>query len=207
MANVVIPTPGYVRFATHYGFAPDFCHANDPQSEGIVENRVGYAQRGLAVPVFTEAAVTGTTIDIPTANAAAQHWCTGVNARIHCEICAIPDKRLRDERELLHPLSSPQLQIGPPPVTCKLDRLSCVRFASAPYSAPTRLGGSSVALVQTEDRLVIVEPATRQVVTEHDLTAIIGPAGLSISGGGPLPSTPMLLRLTTPPSRLLSNGW
>ena len=27
VANVVIPTPDYVRFATHYRFAPDFCHA------------------------------------------------------------------------------------------------------------------------------------------------------------------------------------
>jgi hypothetical protein len=29
VANVVIPTPHYVRFATHFGLAPDFCHAND----------------------------------------------------------------------------------------------------------------------------------------------------------------------------------
>ena len=36
VANVVIPTPEYVRLASHYGFAPDFCHANDLQSKGIV---------------------------------------------------------------------------------------------------------------------------------------------------------------------------
>ena len=41
VANRVIPTPEYVRFAAHYGFAPDFCEANDPQSKGIVENLVG----------------------------------------------------------------------------------------------------------------------------------------------------------------------
>ena len=34
--NVVVPTPDYVRFATHYGFRPDFCHAADPESKGIV---------------------------------------------------------------------------------------------------------------------------------------------------------------------------
>ncbi len=27
VANVVVPTPDYVRLASHYGFAPDFCHA------------------------------------------------------------------------------------------------------------------------------------------------------------------------------------
>jgi transposase len=37
VANVVIPTAEYVRLAGHYGFAPDFCHANDPQSKGIAE--------------------------------------------------------------------------------------------------------------------------------------------------------------------------
>lgn len=30
-ANVVVPTPDYVRFAAHHGFTPDFCHAQDPQ--------------------------------------------------------------------------------------------------------------------------------------------------------------------------------
>jgi transposase len=38
VAGVVIPTPDYVRFATHYRFSPDFCHPHDPESKGIVEN-------------------------------------------------------------------------------------------------------------------------------------------------------------------------
>jgi hypothetical protein len=28
-----VPTPDYVRFATHYGFRPDFCEAADPESK------------------------------------------------------------------------------------------------------------------------------------------------------------------------------
>ncbi|MGA9872921.1 MAG: IS21 family transposase, partial [Rhodococcus sp. (in: high G+C Gram-positive bacteria)] len=131
VANVVIPTPDYVRFATHYGFAPDFCHANDPQSKGVVENLVGYAQRDLAVPLFTEASVAGTSVDVHAANAAAKVWCAEVNARVHSETCAVPDEQLDSERELLSALPSLRLEIGPPPVTRKVDRLSCVRFASA----------------------------------------------------------------------------
>ena len=50
VANVVVPTAEYVRFATHYGFRPDFCEAADPESKGIVENLVGYAKRDLIVP-------------------------------------------------------------------------------------------------------------------------------------------------------------
>jgi transposase len=34
VAGLVIPTPAYVRFATHYGFRPDFCEGADPESKG-----------------------------------------------------------------------------------------------------------------------------------------------------------------------------
>ena len=50
VANKVVPTAEYVRFATHYGFRPDWCEAADPESKGIVENLVGYAKRDLIVP-------------------------------------------------------------------------------------------------------------------------------------------------------------
>lgn len=36
VANVMVPTPDYVRFATHFGFRPDFCEAADPESKGVV---------------------------------------------------------------------------------------------------------------------------------------------------------------------------
>ena len=50
VANVVVPAGQYVRFASHYGFRPDFCEAADPESKGIVENLVGYAKRDLMIP-------------------------------------------------------------------------------------------------------------------------------------------------------------
>jgi transposase len=34
VANVVVPTTEYVRFASHYGFRPDFCEAADPRLTG-----------------------------------------------------------------------------------------------------------------------------------------------------------------------------
>ena len=34
VADVVVPTADYVRFASHYRFRPDFCHANDPLLTG-----------------------------------------------------------------------------------------------------------------------------------------------------------------------------
>jgi len=166
-----VPTPDYVRLASHYGFAPDFCHANDPQSKGIVENLCGYAQRDLAVPLLTQGAIDGTAVDVRVANAAALHWCAEVNALMHSEIYAVPDERLLVEREVLQPLPSLQLRIGAPAVLRKVDRLSCVRYASARYSVPTRLIGASVAVVVDHGAVCLVEPSTGMIVAEHELAA------------------------------------
>lgn len=70
---------------------------------------------------------------------------------------------------MLRSLPSLRMEIGPPPVTRKVDRLSCVRFASARYSVPTRLIGTTVRLVQSEGRLLIVDQSCGEVVAEHDL--------------------------------------
>jgi transposase len=171
VANVVIPTAEYVRLAGHYGFAPDFCHASDPESKGIVENLCGYSQRDLAVPLLTEAAITGVPVDLRAANAAARTWCVEVNTAVHSEICAVPEERLIVERELLGPLPSLRLQIGAPSVIRKVDRLSCVRYASARYSVPTRLIGAKVAVVVDHGAVCLVEPSTGMIVAEHELAA------------------------------------
>jgi transposase len=188
VANVVIPTAEYVRLAGHYGFAPDFCHASDPESKGIVENLCGYAQRDLAVPLLTEAAITGTPVDVRAANAAARAWSVEVNAAVHSEICAVPDERLVIERELLQPLPSLRLQIGAPSVLRKVDRLSCVRYASARYSVPTRLIGTSVAVVLDHGAVCLVEPATGMIVAEHELATPGSASILDAHYDGPRPA-------------------
>ena len=147
VANVVIPTPDYVRLAGHYGFTPDFCHAHDPQSKGIVENLVGYAQRDLAVPLLTEATwPVGRSRSMPptlpprSGAPKSMPRCIRRSARS-------PTSGWSTERNVLRPLPSLRLDIGPAPVLRKVDRLSCVRFASARYSVPTRLIGVKVRLV------------------------------------------------------------
>ena len=188
VANVVVPTPDYVRLAGHYGFAPDFCHASDPQSKGVVERLCGYAQDDLAVPLLTEAAVTGTPVTLREANAAAVAWCVEVNAATHSEICAIPDQRLIVERELLQPLPSLRLQIGAPSVLRKVDRLSCVRYGSARYSVPTRLIGTAVTVVVDHGAIVLLEPTTGVIVAEHELVAPGGTSILDDHYDGPRPA-------------------
>jgi transposase len=179
VANVVVPTAAYVRFAAHYGFRPDFCEAADPESKGIVENLVGYAKRDLMVP---QAPFAG----LAPANTAAARWCAEVNGVTHSEICAVPAERLVIERELLAALPSLRASIGRQ-VTRKVDRLSCVRFGSARYSVPARLIGENVGLRTDDGRLLAIMTATGEVVAEHTLVA---PGEASVRDehyGGPRP--------------------
>jgi transposase len=171
VANVVVPTPDYVRFATHYGFRPDFCEAADPESKGMVEHLVGYAQRDLVVPQAPFVA-------LATANVAAAAWCDEVNAAVHSEICSVPTERLGTERSLLTPLPSLRASIGKL-VLRKVDKLSCVRFGSARYSVPVALIGKTVEvhvadgvvrvvhLGETMAERQLVAPGETSVLDEH----------------------------------------
>ena len=189
VANKVIPTPDYVRFAAYYGFRPDFCEANDPQSKGIVENLVGYAKTDLMVPRAPFE-------DLSAANAAAAAWCVEVNTATHSEICAVPAERLVSERELLAALPSLRAGIGRL-VTRKVDRLSCVRFGSARYSVPTRLVGTSVGLRTDDGRLLAIVTDTGEVVAEHTLVAPGEASILDAHYGGPRPAPRRAVRPRT----------
>jgi transposase len=171
VANVVVPTADYVRFATHYGFRPDFCHAHDPESKGIVENLVGYAKRDLMLPEQPSLS------ELAAANTSAAAWCAEVNAVTHSEICAVPAERLEQERELLTVLPSLRLEIGPRPISRKVDKLSCVRFGSARYSVPNQLIGATVLIVVHDGHVRLLEPFTGEVVADH---ALIAPGETSI---------------------------
>ena len=189
VANVVVPTAEYVRFAGHYGFRPDFCEAADPESKGIVEHLVGYAKADLMVPQVPFG-------DLAAANAAAVAWCGEVNAVVHSEICAVPAEQMVIERELLAPLPSLRASIGRQ-VTRKVDRLSCVRFGSARYSVPVRLIGETVRLRPDDGRLLVIMTAAGQVVAEHVLVA---PGEASVRDehyGGPRPAPRRAVRPRT----------
>jgi transposase len=126
VAGRVVPTPDYVRFATHYGFRPDFCEAADPESKGIVEHLVGYAKSDLIVP---QAPFGG---GVAAANDAARSWCGEVNAVVHSEICAVPVEWLAHERELLGSL--PSLRPSLP------GRTATTRKVDSALVCPVRLG-------------------------------------------------------------------
>jgi transposase len=167
VANVVVPAPGYVAFAAHYGFRPDFCEAADPESKGLVEHLVGYAKRDLLVPA-------GGWSGIEEANEAAKTWCAEVNGQLHSEIAAVPEVRLATERGLLRPLPSLRPALAPV-ASRKVDRLRTVRYGSARYSVPGAYIGRRVELTILAGELVI--SCAGSEVARHRL---VGPGELSL---------------------------
>jgi transposase len=190
VANVVVPTPDYVRFATHYRFRPDFCEGGDPASKGIVENLVGYAKSDLVVPSEPDVG------DLEAANVAARAWCAEVNARTHSEICAVPAERLAVEVELLGALPSLRPRIGRVTLR-KVDRLSCVRIGSARYSVPVALIGRTVEVIAVDGRVKVC--VADEIVADH---ALVAPGEASVHDahyGGARPDKPLRsVRPSTP---------
>ena len=181
VANVVVPAPAYVRFATHYRFRPDFCNGADPESKGIVENLVGYAKSDLVVPAGIDVE------HLQVANVAARAWCVEVNTQTHSEIAAVPVERLATEAGLLGPLPSLRPRIGRVTMR-KVDRLSCVRVGSARYSVPIALIGQTVEVLAHDGRVKIVDGD--EIVADH---ALVAPGEASIVDehyGGARPDRP-----------------
>jgi hypothetical protein len=191
VANVVVPTPDYVRFATHFGFRPDFCEGGDPESKGVVENLAGYASTDLIVAA-------GGFDDEDQANAAARAWCVEVNGQVHSEIAAVPAERLVTEAKVLRPLPSlrPPLRRGE---LRKVDKLSTVRFGSARYSVPKELVAKTVEVAAGDGKVEIHYQG--QVVAAHP---VVAPGECSIIDdhyGGPRRSPARAVRPRSGPER------
>jgi transposase len=188
VANVVVPAPGYVAFAAHYGFRVDFCEAGDPESKGVVEHLVGYAKSDLLIGL-------GPFSDLGQANTTAAAWCAEVNARVHSEISAVPDERLATERTLLGSLPGLRPTIGPVE-TRIVDTLRTVRFHSARYSLPGAFIGKRVGL-RIEGPELVIEHRDAEI-TRHRL---VGPGEMSLVDahyGGPAGRPARAVRPRTP---------
>ena len=155
VAGLVVPTADYVRFATHYGFRPDFCEGQDPASKGLVENLVGYVKSDLMIPAEL------TVRDLTAANAAGRSWCVEVNAVVHSEIAAVPAERLVTEGLLLGPLPSLRAQIAKL-VIRKVDRLSCVRFGSARTTASSTSSSTTTMTRSAANAASFWQPSSPQ---------------------------------------------
>ena len=103
-----------------------------------MENLVSYGKSDLLVPLLADQADVGSPAGLAAANLAAIVWCTEVNAAVQSQIAVVRAERLVAEVPLLAALPSLRASIGAAPVVRKVDKLSCVRFASGRYSVPRR---------------------------------------------------------------------
>ena len=164
VANVVVPTAEYVRFAGHYGFRPDFCEAADPESKGIVENLVGYAKSDLMVPQAPFG-------DFTAANDGGGGVVRGGQRRD-------PQRDLRGAGRAAGDRAG---AAGPVAVAAGQHRAAgdCARWTVFPAcgsdqpATPCPPGSSASQVgVRTDDgRLLVIMAATGEVVAEHVLVA------------------------------------
>ena len=128
--------PDYVRFATHFGFRPDFCEAADPESKGVVEALCRYAQSDLIVPA-------GGWADEADSQRRGRAWCAEVNGRVHSRSPRSPTSGWSRSASVLRPLPSlrPPLRRGEARKVDKLChgpvRLGPLLGAHASWSAAT----------------------------------------------------------------------
>jgi hypothetical protein len=87
-------------------------------------------------------------------------------------------------------LPSLRPEFGAKPTTRKVDKLSCIRFASGRYSVPVKLIGTSVTVLVDDRTLRVIEPATGEIHAEHTLVAPGETSILDAHYGGPRPDRP-----------------
>ena len=131
VANVVVPTADYVRFAAHYGFRPDFCEAADPEIEG------DRGEPGRLRQVRPDGAGRRRSATWPRRTPRPRRGAPRSTRAVHSRDLRGPGRAAgRPSGNCWPPLPSLRASIGKRSVTRKVDRLSCVRFGSARYSVP-----------------------------------------------------------------------
>ena len=119
-------------------------------------------------------------------------WCEEVNSRRRSEIHAIPGERLATERGLLGELPSLCLEVGPKPLTRKVDKLSLhpVRIGPLLGAEPADRNPRHGAGRRSDGVLRVVEPVTGEVHAEHQLVAPGETSIVDVHYDRPRPDTP-----------------
>jgi len=157
VAGIPVRHPDMVALGRHYGATVATCRPFDPESKGGTEATVKIAKADL---VPAQANLLADYASFAGLEDACAQWCGRVNARVHRETAAVPDRRLTAERQHLHPLPAEPyvLALGEERL---VNEDQTVRFGSVRYSTPPGHVGDRVWCRVHGTELVIVVRGSR----------------------------------------------
>lgn len=160
VGNVVRFSEDLLHLALAYGFTPQACWVNDPETKGKVESQVKYVRRGFFY---------GREFDgLDDLNCQALAWCNEeANPRIHGTTNEIPWQRLAVESQHLKPTPDP---IEMPFVVeeRQATRTSLIAVEGNRYSVPSRFARRKVRFRRFEKHLELLDG--QQIVDSIALT-------------------------------------
>jgi len=146
-----------LRFAACYGFRPDACWVNDPESKGKVDGSIQYVKRDFLYAQELR--------DPVILNQKALQWCDEVaNEGEHQGIGEVPSSRLAEERQALWPLPARPVEVFGR-VTRVVRKDATFTFETNQYSVPHAHVRSRVMLHVFADRLEVY--ANNECICTH----------------------------------------
>lgn len=155
VGSVVRFNENLLHLALAYGFTPQACWTNDPETKGKVESQVKYVRRSFFYGREFE--------NLDDLNGKAFTWCNEeANQRIHGTTKEVPWERLAVEREHLKPVSA---QANMPFVIeeRQATRTNLIAVESNQYSIPSRFARRKVRFRRFEGHLELLD-GQQQVV-------------------------------------------
>ncbi len=153
VGRVVRFHPDLLAFALAYGFQPEACWVEDPETKGKVESTVGYVHRDFyyGTPFADYAAL----------HQQARAWCDRVNGEVHATTQARPWERWEAERAPRRPLP-PQRPALFRVQSVRVTKASTFTFRQNQYSVPKDYARRTV-------RLEIFEHEFRALAGDQEL--------------------------------------
>ena len=186
--------PGFLDFATDYGFGPQACRPYRAQTKGKVERGIGYVRTSFW-PGLTVA-------DLADLNGQARDWtATIANQRLHGTTGEVPAARLPHEG--LQPLA------GTPDYDTSLvgyrrsRRDSRISYGGNFYSVPLLFAGQQLLVRELADEVLVVVSPQGEEIARHALAhganqQVITPAHFATLPAGPAQTRPVNRRSGSP---------
>ena len=157
----LILTREFQRYSSQMTFTPVFCRKADPESNGKVENVVGYVKKNfLRGRTYTnEQALNESVLD----------WLTRTgNGKMHAGIQKIPHNEWIIERDYLHPYYK-QIKVADSLLPYKVRKDNTISYKGNFYTLPlsTYQGSDTSVMLKVENETVYLYASDKTLLTTH----------------------------------------